>query len=76
MSTANELHLYVNMPEHAPNFTSVAAALESIPYEAPEKEFPAPTVDISPAIIHIGKGVYRDKITVVRPNVTLSLIHI
>lgn len=71
MPTANnELHLYVNMPEHNPNFASVSAALESIPYEASEKEFPAPTVDIPPVTIHIGKGVYREKITVSRPNVT------
>ena len=71
MSTANnELHIYVNLPEHSPNFTSVTAALDSIPYEVREKEFPAPTADIPPVTIHIGKGVYREKITVTRPNVT------
>lgn len=70
MSTANELHLYVNIPGHTPNYPGIAAALESIPYETPEKEFPAPAVDIPPVTIHIGKGVYREKLTVSRPNVT------
>ena len=70
MPAANELHLYVNMPEHTPCFASVTDALESIPYEAPEKVFPAPAAEIPPVIIHIGKGIYREKITVTRPGVT------
>ena len=71
MSTAcNEQHIYVNMPEQSPNFSTLEAALASIPYENPEKEFPAPTSDTPPVVIHIGKGVYREKITVTRPNVT------
>lgn len=70
MSTANALHLYVNIPGQSPGFSSITAALESIPFEAPKKEFPAPEADIPPAVIHIGEGIYREKITVTRPNVT------
>ncbi len=71
MSTANNVqHIYVNLPEHSPNFSTIGAALESIPWEVQEKEFPAPTADLPPVTIHIGKGVYREKLTVTRPNVT------
>jgi len=66
------IHLYVNMPEHSPNFASVAEALESVPYEAAEKVFPAPMPDLAPVCIHIGKGIYREKLVVTRPNLTLS----
>lgn len=33
--------------------------------------YPAPTVDIPAAIIHIGPGIYREKLVISRPNVTL-----
>ncbi len=65
------IHLYVNMPEHSPNFRTIGEALESIPYPAVEKTFPAPELDLEPVIVHIGKGVYREKLVVTRPNLTL-----
>lgn len=63
-------HIYVNMEGHTPNFPTVTAALESIPYSQKDDIFPAPAVEIPPVVIHIGKGVYREKIVVTRPNVT------
>ena len=56
MPTANELHLYVNMPEHSPNYPGIAAALESVPFESPEKEFPAPCLDIPPVSVRASTG--------------------
>ncbi len=66
------IHLYVNMPQHSPNFRTVSEALESIPCETTEKIFPAPKLDLAPAVIHIGKGVYREKLVITRPNLTLT----
>lgn len=65
------LHLYVNMPGHTPCFDTVAAALENIQAREPEKTYPAPFSDIAPAVIHIGPGVYREKLVITRPNLTL-----
>lgn len=64
-------HLYVNMPEHASSFATIAQALESIPYAEEEKSFPALQTDIPPVILHIGRGIYREKLVISRPNVTL-----
>lgn len=36
----------------------------------PEKVYPAPCSDIPRAIIHLGPGLYREKLVVSRPNVT------
>lgn len=65
------IHLYVNMSGHAPCFPTVASALESIQMQEPEKTYPAPFSDIAPAVIHIGPGVYREKLVITRPNLTL-----
>lgn len=34
--------------------------------------YPAPHSDIPPAIIHIGKGIYRERLVISRPNVALQ----
>ena len=65
------IHLYVNMPEKSPNFRTIAEALESVPCEAAEKIFPAPELDLAPVTIHIGKGIYREKLVITRPGLTL-----
>ncbi|MDE5590529.1 MAG: pectin methylesterase [Acetatifactor sp.] len=65
------IHLYVNMPGYTPGFPTVAAALESIQMQEPEKTYPAPFSDAAPAVIHIGPGVYREKLVITRPNLTL-----
>ena len=65
------IHLYVNMPGYTPGFPTVAAALENIQMQEPEKTYPAPFSDAAPAVIHIGPGVYREKLVITRPNLTL-----
>lgn len=65
------IHIYVNMPEHVPCFDTLEAALSSIAYEEPEKSYPSPYSDVAPAVLHIGKGVYREKLVITRPNLTL-----
>lgn len=71
------IHLYVNLPGHTPCFPTVADALESIQSpegmqaQEPEKACPAPVSDLAPAIVHIGPGVYREKLVITRPNLTL-----
>lgn len=65
------LHLYVNMPECAPSFPTVADALESIQALEPVKSYPAPLSGVIPAVIHIGPGTYREKLVITRPNLTL-----
>lgn len=68
--------------KHAPVYPTVEAALSALhdldlssgaaSNEAPleEKSFPAPQSKLPPAFIHIGKGIYREKLTVTRPNLT------
>ncbi len=69
-------HIYVNMPGHTPCFDTITQALEhlSLPAERTEKEksFPAPESDVTPVVLHIGKGIYREKLVVTRPNLTLQ----
>lgn len=66
------VHLYVNMPERSSSFATIAQALESIAYPEEEKTFPAVPSDLPSVVIHIGKGVYREKLVVSRPNVTFQ----
>ena len=75
----SEIHIYVNVPECSPNFSTVGDALDSIChdtasgdslYNEEEKSFPAEISDLEPVIIHIGEGTYREKLVVTRPNVT------
>lgn len=65
------IHLYVNMLGVTPCFPTVTAALESIQTQEPEKTYPAPFSDVAPAVIHIGPGIYREKLVITRPNLTL-----
>lgn len=80
------LHLYVNhksCPPNAGHYTTVTEALEAMDRLAPipaevaeqlsrDKEYPAPKFDITPVIIHIGAGVYRERLLISRPHVTLQ----
>lgn len=79
------IHLYVNTPGSAPCFDTVAAALISLENKegahshqhmqnmrAPEKTYPAPLSPVTPAVIHIGPGIYREKLVISRPNLTLQ----
>lgn len=63
-------HLYINLPGTSPCFSTIQEALDSIPYEAENAVYPAPKAEIAPVILHIGKGVYRECLTITRPNVT------
>ena len=71
----NTQHLYVNMPGHEPCFDTVGAALDSIPWDCEaqegEKQFPALQLSIRHVIIHVGPGIYREKLVISRPYVTL-----
>lgn len=80
----DSLALYVNWkncPAGSENYTTVTEALEAMNHLAPlsdeaaqilsgDKTYPAPQLDITPVIIHIGAGTYREKLVVSRPNVT------
>lgn len=71
---SSTMHVYVNMPGREPGFSTVGEALESVSQgfeEGMEKVFPAPELSVSPVIIHIGPGIYREKLTVWRPGITL-----
>ena len=75
---SDTMHLYVNTPvENMPgtSFSTIAEALASLtesPVSEGEKVFPAPISDLPQVIIHIGKGIYREKLLITRPNVTLE----
>lgn len=80
----NSLMLYVNWkncPAGSANYATVTEALADMERLAPlseevlavlakDKVYPAPQLDVTPVIIHIGAGVYREKLVVSRPNVT------
>lgn len=68
------IHLYVNLPGRSPCFASVGEALDSISRDMPleeEKRYPAPFLPIPPVVIHIGPGLYREKLVIKRPRVAL-----
>lgn len=74
---SNTEHLYVNMPGQEPHFDTIGEALDSLsgrpdPESVPEKTYPAAELSISPVIIHIGPGTYREKLVVRRPKVTFQ----
>lgn len=74
-----EIHVYVNMPGFSPNFPTVGEALAAVSGQDAKNEtlpdtqrtFPAPFSEETPAFIHIGKGIYREKLTVTRNRLTL-----
>ena len=71
---SDTIHLYVNMPG-SPFFATIGEALASLP-PVPgmdtEKQFPASASDLAPVLLHIGKGIYREKLVITRPNVTFE----
>ena len=85
MISADPIALYINWPA-APagalifsTVTEALAALSNIDarsgqaelYAESEKIFPAPDYGITPAILYIGAGVYRERLVIDRPKVTL-----
>ncbi len=74
--TVNEINLYINMPAYSPNFATVTEALQWLNEDTvdsqsfAEKVYPAPVPTLPRAILHIGPGVYREKLVISRPNVT------
>ncbi len=67
------IHLYVGLPGRTPCFSSITEALESIPWDVAQEEekcYPAPFLDIPPVVLHIGPGIYREKLVIRRPRVT------
>ncbi len=80
----NTIHIYVNIPGQSPNYSTIAQALaaadcgmsgageldsvKELPSEP--KHFPEAFSDLEPIVLHIGEGVYREKLVVTRPNVT------
>ena len=74
---SDTIHLYVNMPgNHVPgtSFSTIGEALASLDGndETGEKQFPAPVSGLAPVILHIGRGIYREKLVITRPNVTFE----
>ena len=69
----NTIHLYVNYPSHEDSFATIGEAIISLSenYLPQEAIYPAPIAEITPAIIHIAPGIYREKLVLERPNVTL-----
>jgi len=81
------IQIYINRndaPADALSCSSVTEALEALfAYDSadpetvdilsavPEKSFPAPDYNITPAIFYIGAGVYREKLVISRPGLTM-----
>ncbi len=67
------IHVYVNYSDKVPCFTTITEAIAYVSrdYILPEAFYPAPYEDIEPATIHIAPGVYRERLVLERPNVTL-----
>lgn len=66
-------HLYVNIPDEIPNFSTISEALDSLDTAAiTEQRFPASNEKLSPVTIHIGPGNYREQLVITRPYVTLE----
>ena len=45
---------------------------EQLPQAATEKTYPALISHLPPAVLHIGKGIYREKLVITRPNLTFQ----
>ena len=48
------------------------ASLPDVPASESGKQFPAPVSELPPVILHIGKGIYREKLVITRPNITFE----
>lgn len=66
------IHLYVNLPGSHPCYDTISAALAELAFVEPGKAYPAPVTDLPSVILHIGAGVYREKLVITRPNLTLQ----
>ena len=66
------IHRYINMPGHTPCYDTITAALTGLEEAEPEKSYPAAFSDLPPVVLHIGGGVYREKLVITRPNLTLQ----
>ncbi|MCD7836865.1 MAG: pectinesterase family protein [Lachnospiraceae bacterium] len=76
------IDIYVNCPDNTPDFKTIADALSSVSagfsedaspqenYIPAEKTFPAEKSSVEPVNIHIGEGIYREKLIITRPNLT------
>ncbi len=67
------IHLYVNYPAQKGSFATIGEAISRLSegYTPPAAEYPAPMETITPATIHIAPGIYREKLSLERPHVTL-----
>ncbi len=85
MTLPNPLHLYVHHPDcpaGSTNFSTISEALSEadrlspLPYGTDgalpwqNGSYPADEYCITPVIIHIGPGTYRERLTISRPHVT------
>jgi pectinesterase len=74
------VHYYVNMPDHPESFSTIGEAFRAIQEAlraiqvvsslAP-KSYPAVHENITPVTIHVGPGVYREKLVLDTPYVNL-----
>ncbi|MFR2747506.1 MAG: pectinesterase family protein [Roseburia hominis] len=75
---SDTIHLYVNMSGNTIPGTSFAtigealASLPDVPASESGKQFPASVSELPPVILHIGKGIYREKLVITRPNITFE----
>lgn len=56
------LHIYVNQPEHTPNYATISEALEILSHK---------DLSDTSVTLHIGDGVYREKLVFSIPNMTI-----
>lgn len=68
------IHVHVGVAQPAPCFATIGEAIAYISrdYTPLPPAYPAPTETVSPAVIHIAPGVYREKLILERPYVTLE----
>ncbi|MBO5282914.1 MAG: hypothetical protein J6B43_07310 [Lachnospiraceae bacterium] len=67
------LHIYVGGAQPDPCFATIgeAIAYASRGYAPSPAAYPAPDEELPPVVIHIAPGVYREKLVLERPYVTL-----
>lgn len=67
-------HVYVGKEQPAPCFATIGQAIAYISrdYVPLPPVYPAPNEAVSPAVIHIAPGIYREKLVLERPYVTLE----
>lgn len=68
------IHIYVGENQPSPCFATIGEAISWISrdYTPLTPSYPAPHEAITPAIIHIAPGTYREKLVLERPCVTLE----